>query len=139
MFFFSMLLFCFDGVEDRLVEWKLAGEDAVRVALGSTGGYTVVRPCALTEQPALGGDALALAQGDNMTGQVGRDDVARLLVDMLRLPVAGTTVEVAERAEARAGAAARTGDGSGGAPDIAALVPDESKARSFGAFPYVPQ
>lgn len=115
------------------MEFKLSGEDAVKLA--NSGEYAIVRPCALTEQPPLGGGALVLEQGDNMTGQVGRDDVARLLVDMLHMPVAGMTVEVAERAGAREGAAA---GGTGSAPDVSALAPDENEARAFAGFPYVP-
>lgn len=75
-----------------ILTWKLKGEDCVR----SSGiPYTVVRPCALTEEP--GGKALMFDQGDNIRGKVSREDIAELCVQALDLPQAcNVTFEVNE-------------------------------------------
>ena len=75
-----------------ILTWKLKGEDCVR----SSGiPYTVVRPCALTEEP--GGKALMFDQGDNIKGKVSREDIAELCVQALDLPQAcNVTFEVKE-------------------------------------------
>ncbi|MEZ2319902.1 MAG: CIA30 family protein [Microcoleus sp.] len=75
-----------------ILTWKLKGEDCVR----SSGiPYTVVRPCALTEEP--GGKALIFDQGDNIKGKVSREDIAQLCVEALDLPEAcNVTFEVKE-------------------------------------------
>ena len=66
-----------------ILTWKLRGEEVIR---GSNLTYTIIRPCALTEQP---GDKILYAeQGDNMRGQVSRDAVAELCVRALNLPIA---------------------------------------------------
>jgi len=75
-----------------ILTWKLKGEDCVR----SSGiPYTVVRPCALTEEP--GGKALIFEQGDNIRGKVSREDIAELCVQALEQPQAcNVTFEVKE-------------------------------------------
>src|SRR6476469_9159386 len=75
-----------------ILTWKLKGEDCVR----SSGiPYTVVRPCALTEEP--GGKALIFEQGDNIRGKVSREDIAELCVEALEQPQAcNVTFEVKE-------------------------------------------
>ncbi len=75
-----------------ILTWKLKGEDCVR----SSGiPYTVIRPCALTEEP--GGKALIFDQGDNIKGKVSREDIAQLCVQALDLPEAcNVTFEVKE-------------------------------------------
>jgi uncharacterized protein YbjT (DUF2867 family) len=75
-----------------ILTWKLKGEDCVR----SSGiPYTIVRPCALTEEP--GGKALIFDQGDNIKGKVSREDVAELCVQALDSPQAcNVTFEVKE-------------------------------------------
>ena len=50
-----------------LLTWKLAGEDVIR---GSGIPYAIVRPTALTEEPA--GADLEIAQGDNLKGKISR-------------------------------------------------------------------
>jgi uncharacterized protein YbjT (DUF2867 family) len=73
-----------------LLTYKLAGEDAVRE---SGVPAVIVRPCALTEEPA--GAPLELDQGDVIKGKIPREDVADLCVSLLQLPSAvGTTFEV---------------------------------------------
>jgi uncharacterized protein YbjT (DUF2867 family) len=61
-----------------ILTWKLRGEEAIR-ASGLT--YTIVRPCALTEQP--GDKTLYAEQGDNLRGQVSRDAIAELCIQAL--------------------------------------------------------
>lgn len=50
-----------------LLTWKLAGEDEIR---NSGLPYTIVRPVALTEEPA--GADLEIAQGDEIRGKISR-------------------------------------------------------------------
>ncbi|HEY9866673.1 MAG TPA: CIA30 family protein [Candidatus Obscuribacterales bacterium] len=73
-----------------ILTWKLKGEDVIR----SSGiPYTIIRPCALTEQP--GGSVLKFAQGDTIKGQVSREDIAELCIQALTQPKAcNTTFEV---------------------------------------------
>lgn len=81
-----------------ILTWKLKGEDCVR----SSGiPYTVIRPCALTEEP--GGKALVFDQGDNIKGKVSREDIAQLCVEALDLPEAcNVTFEVKEGEDGKA-------------------------------------
>lgn len=75
-----------------ILTWKLRGEDAVRE---SGIPYTIIRPCALTEEP--GGKALIFEQGDNIRGKVSRDDIAELCIQVLEQPKAyNVTFEVKE-------------------------------------------
>ncbi len=75
-----------------ILTWKLRGEEAIK-ASGLT--YTIIRPCALTEQP--GDKILAAEQGDNIRGQVSRDAIAQLCIQALNLPEAvNKTFEVRE-------------------------------------------
>lgn len=50
-----------------LLTWKLAGEDVIR---HSGLAFTIVRPVALTEEPA--GADLEVQQGDNVKGKISR-------------------------------------------------------------------
>ncbi|KAF8642537.1 hypothetical protein HU200_067213 [Digitaria exilis] len=73
-----------------ILTYKLKGEDLIRE---SGIPYTIVRPCALTEEPA--GADLIFDQGDNITGKVSREEVARICVAALASPNAvGKTFEV---------------------------------------------
>ncbi|GAB4533131.1 MAG: CIA30 family protein [Pleurocapsa sp.] len=75
-----------------ILTWKLRGEEVVK-ASGLT--YTIVRPCALTEQP--GNKVLVAEQGDNIRGQVSRDAIAQLCIRAINLPEAvNKTFEVRE-------------------------------------------
>jgi uncharacterized protein YbjT (DUF2867 family) len=62
-----------------ILTWKLKGEDSLR---SSTISHTIIRPCALTEEP--GGKELIFEQGDNIRGKVSRDDIAELCVQALQ-------------------------------------------------------
>lgn len=75
-----------------ILTWKLRGEDAIR---GSGIPYTIIRPCALTEEP--GGKPLIFEQGDNIRGKVSREDIAELCVQALEQTKAcNVTFEVKE-------------------------------------------
>ncbi|CAA3024484.1 Hypothetical predicted protein [Olea europaea subsp. europaea] len=68
----------------------MVGEDVLRE---SGVPYTIVRPCALTEEPA--GAELIFDQGDNITGKISREEVARICVAALESPyVCDKTFEV---------------------------------------------
>ncbi|KAL4204504.1 hypothetical protein AMTRI_Chr01g110210 [Amborella trichopoda] len=64
-----------------ILTFKLKGEDVIR---DSGIPYTIVRPCALTEEPA--GADLIFDQGDNITGKISREEVARICVTALESP-----------------------------------------------------
>ncbi len=75
-----------------ILTWKLKGEDSLR---DSRINYTIIRPCALTEEP--GGKEFIFEQGDNIRGRISRDDVAKLCVQVLEEPKAcNVTFEVKE-------------------------------------------
>ncbi|ACK65301.1 NADH:ubiquinone oxidoreductase complex I intermediate-associated protein 30 [Rippkaea orientalis PCC 8801] len=75
-----------------ILTWKWRGEEVVRQ---SGLNYTIIRPCALTEKP--GDKGLVFDQGDNIKGQVSRDAIAALCLDILKNPQAGQkTFEVRE-------------------------------------------
>lgn len=78
-----------------ILTWKLRGEEVIR---SSNLTYTIIRPCALTEQP--GNKILQSEQGDNIKGQVSRDAIAELCLQVLNLPEAvNKTFEVKETAQ----------------------------------------
>ncbi|PON95849.1 Hopanoid-associated sugar epimerase [Trema orientale] len=68
---------------DFILTFKLKGEDLIRE---SGIPYAIVRPCALTEEPA--GADLIFDQGDNITGKISRDEIARLCIAALDSPYA---------------------------------------------------
>ena len=75
-----------------ILTWKLRGEDSVRA---SGVPYTIIRPCALTEEPGI--KTLIFEQGDNIKGKVSRDAIAELCVQVLSQPQAhNVTFEVKE-------------------------------------------
>lgn len=75
-----------------ILTWKLRGEESVRE---SGIPYTIIRPCALTEEPGV--KPLLFDQGDNIKGKVSRDSIAELCVQALAQPKAShVTFEVKE-------------------------------------------
>ncbi|KAL8263299.1 hypothetical protein R6Q59_024648 [Mikania micrantha] len=66
-----------------ILTFKLKGEDLIRE---SGIPYTIVRPCALTEEPA--GADLIFDQGDNISGKISREEVAKICVAALESPYA---------------------------------------------------
>lgn len=138
----------------RIMEWKLAGEDALRACSCPT---VIVRPCALTEEPPRGYGSLVVGQGDRLTGKVSRDDVATLIVDALGgvdpaaatgggrrrrsaplPPPGGVTFELAS---APPGEEATASGVASWAELLASLEEDPEAAgrRAYGPFPFVPQ
>lgn len=114
----------------RILEWKLAGEDVIR---RSGVPYTIFRPCALTEKEAVGVERLKFEQGDRMTGQVSREDLAPLLVKALKNKnLVNKTVEVASAGE---GVMVK---GKLEERIRKLKADDEEKERGYAAFPYVP-
>ncbi|KAK4767175.1 hypothetical protein SAY86_014925 [Trapa natans] len=61
-----------------ILTYKLKGEDLIRE---SGIPYSIVRPCALTEEPA--GADLIFEQGDNITGKISREEVAYICIAAL--------------------------------------------------------
>ncbi len=77
----------------RVLEWKFAGENAVRI---SSVPYTIVRPGSLTDEPG-GRRALVFDQGDRISGRITRADVATVCIQSLWQPGARrATFEVIE-------------------------------------------
>ncbi|KAH1055945.1 hypothetical protein J1N35_034010 [Gossypium stocksii] len=68
---------------DFVLTFKLKGEDLIRE---SGIPYTIVRPCALTEEPA--GADLVFDQGDNITGKISREEIALICIAALESPYA---------------------------------------------------
>ena len=78
-----------------ILTWKLAGENSIRE---SGLRYTIIRPCALTEETEK--QELYLEQGDNLKGQVSRDAIADLCLDLLKTPEAiNKTFEVSKTSD----------------------------------------
>lgn len=64
----------------RVMSYKLKGEDCLRAA-GSDLDYTIIRPGRLVpaeKNPQLKDSELVVDQGDKITGQILREDVARV-------------------------------------------------------------
>lgn len=78
-----------------ILTWKLRGEEVVR----SSGlPYTILRPCALTEES--GGHLLTVSQGDTLRGKISREDAATLCVEVLKQPNAcNRTIEISAKDE----------------------------------------
>ncbi|CDF37002.1 unnamed protein product [Chondrus crispus] len=113
----------------RILNWKFAGEDAIR---NSGVPYTILRPCALTEEEAVGMDSLLFEQGDTLLGNVSRDDVATLIIKAFDTPaLVDVTVEVSKTGEGAAspGPSEQRIDG---------LQQDQVESRAYAQFPYVP-
>ncbi|XP_038895271.1 protein HIGH CHLOROPHYLL FLUORESCENCE PHENOTYPE 173, chloroplastic isoform X1 [Benincasa hispida] len=66
---------------DFILTFKLKGEDLIRE---SGIPYAIIRPCALTEEPA--GADLIFDQGDDITGKVSREEIARICIAALESP-----------------------------------------------------
>ncbi|MBD2603291.1 CIA30 family protein [Scytonema hofmannii FACHB-248] len=76
-----------------ILTWKLKAEDSLRE---SGIAYTIIRPCALTEEA--GGKELIFEQGDNIRGKISREDVAELCVRSLQFSNAcNVTFEVKQK------------------------------------------
>lgn len=71
----------------RIMDYKIAGEYALRDVYSTvspdTSSYVIVRPGGLADGPAEGASALTLSQGDILSGEVSREDVANVVVSSL--------------------------------------------------------
>ncbi|QDZ38480.1 NAD-dependent epimerase/dehydratase family protein [Euhalothece natronophila Z-M001] len=75
-----------------ILTWKLAGENSIR---DSGLPYTIIRPCALTEETTP--ENLYLEQGDTLKGQVSRETISQLCLEILKAPEAvNKTFEVSK-------------------------------------------
>lgn len=114
-----------------LLNWKLAGEDRVRVSGVS---YTVVRPCGLRNDEGVGVGKLTMGQGDSMRGMTSREDVAEFVVEAFdRAEVVGKTMEIVSMGDGYAVDGATLQEKLGG------LKTDDEEVRAFAEFPYVPK
>jgi len=70
------------NVFGRIMDYKIAGENELRNIYKSskTAHYTIVRPGGLSEQPSTGAAGVEVSQGDIFSAEIGRDDVANLVV-----------------------------------------------------------
>lgn len=113
----------------RLLNWKLAGEDSIRV---SGIPYCILRPTALTEEEPVGLERLKFDQGDYLTGSVSRDDIADVVVDAFSTPtLTNVTTEVA--------LVETNGLRKSADEPFKGLKPDKEEERTFAPFPYVPE
>jgi hypothetical protein len=68
------------------MDYKIAGEEALRDAYKSNpgrGSYTVVRPGGLSDKPSTGAKGVEVSQGDILSAEIGREDVAEVAVAAL--------------------------------------------------------
>lgn len=76
------------NVFGRIMDYKIAGEEAMREAYAAApaGGkcsYTVVRPGGLSDKPSAGAKGVEVGQGDILSAEIGREDVAEVTVAVL--------------------------------------------------------
>jgi hypothetical protein len=73
----------FDGFQD----YKIAGETALREAYAQPDAaglsYTIVRPGGLSDNPSKGASGVEISQGDILSSEIGREDVALVTVAAL--------------------------------------------------------
>jgi nucleoside-diphosphate-sugar epimerase len=64
----------------NIMEWKVKGEDLLKQIYDEAGNpslsYVIVRPGGLQDGPAKGANEIAINQGDTISGEINRDDVA---------------------------------------------------------------
>ena len=69
---------------------RSAGEEVMRAAYASSGTskstYTVVRPGGLSDKPSTGAKGVEVSQGDILSAEIGREDVAEVTVAALLSP-----------------------------------------------------
>ncbi|KAI0561602.1 Complex I intermediate-associated protein [Gracilaria domingensis] len=113
----------------RILDWKLAGEDAIR-----TSGipYCVLRSTGLNDDTGpVGIENLFFDQGDFLTGNISRDDLAALLVEAFSKPVfTNVTTEISSR---KKGQELRSLE-----EQLQNLKVDDELQRKFASFPYIP-
>uniref|UniRef100_A0A7S1TY36 NAD(P)-binding domain-containing protein n=1 Tax=Phaeomonas parva TaxID=124430 RepID=A0A7S1TY36_9STRA len=77
----------FTNLFGKIMDYKIKGEDELRGLYAAKGDpkltYTIVRPGGLTEEPLKGVKGIALNQGDEFIGRIGREDVAAVCVEAI--------------------------------------------------------
>uniref|UniRef100_A0A7S1DCB9 NAD(P)-binding domain-containing protein n=1 Tax=Cyclophora tenuis TaxID=216820 RepID=A0A7S1DCB9_CYCTE len=72
---------------DKIMDYKIAGEEAMRELYAASSdkslGYAVVRPGGLSDGPPKGSAELNLSQGDVLSSEISRTDVAEVTVAAL--------------------------------------------------------
>ncbi|KAL3929610.1 MAG: hypothetical protein SGBAC_012132 [Bacillariaceae sp.] len=85
--FKSTNYFVKDVYGEKVMDYKIAGESAVRDIYAQKGGkgkaYTIIRPGALNGRPSKGSTKLHVSQGDVYSSEIGREDVAMVTVEAL--------------------------------------------------------
>jgi hypothetical protein len=74
-----VLGFRFTNIFGSIMEYKLKGENALKSAYANSGSdlsYVIIRPGGLSDAPAAGPSNIELNQGDTISGEVSREDVA---------------------------------------------------------------
>lgn len=113
----------------RILDWKLAGEDAIRV---SGIPYCILRATGLNDETeAVGVDNLFFDQGDFLNGKVSRDDMAAVIVNAFSSPaLTNVTTEICARTDEHEQKSLEE--------QLRDLKIDESEKRKFAPFPYIP-
>lgn len=72
---------------EKIMDYKIAGESAVRDLYAEKGGkgqaYTIIRPGGLNGRPSKGSTKLHVSQGDVYSSEISREDVALVTVEAL--------------------------------------------------------
>jgi len=75
------------NVFGRIMDYKIAGETALREAYAQPDAaglsYTIVRPGGLSDNPSKGASGVEISQGDILSSEIGREDVALVTVAAL--------------------------------------------------------
>eukprot|EP00178_Gracilaria_changii_P007914 TRINITY_DN245_c0_g1_i1.p1 TRINITY_DN245_c0_g1~~TRINITY_DN245_c0_g1_i1.p1 ORF type:complete len:560 (+),score=67.99 TRINITY_DN245_c0_g1_i1:2010-3689(+) len=113
----------------RILDWKLAGEDAIR-----TSGipYCVLRSTGLNDtMDPVGMDNLFFDQGDVLVGNINRDDLATLIVEAFSNPAfTNVTTEISSRKQGQTLESVED--------QLQNLKVDNELNRKFAPFPYLP-
>jgi nucleoside-diphosphate-sugar epimerase len=84
---FHPIAILLNGLCGRILHWKRKGELAALEAAAREGSglaVTVIRPGGLTNKPAQGPIWMQVGQGDQVSGAISREDVARAAIEAIR-------------------------------------------------------
>jgi len=83
----TSLGFKITNVFGRIMDYKIAGETALREAYSQSDAsglsYTIIRPGGLSNNPSKGASGVEISQGDILSAEIGREDVALVAVAAL--------------------------------------------------------
>ncbi len=86
------------NVFGRIMDYKVAGEMAMKDAYskqtGASDGYVIVRPGGLSDNPSEGPAKVEVSQGDVLSAEIGREDVAEITIAALLSNAKDSTIEV---------------------------------------------